>query len=124
VFLSILSVRCTLTEKGFTFWKGETFKPRSEKVSPFAKVKPLNHLPQRQRREILIAILCIWFFIGAAHRDINKAGFQYSGALHLWFGWVAVFLSILSVRCTLTEKGFTFYKGETFKPRSKRFHLL
>jgi hypothetical protein len=32
--------------------------------------------------------------------------------------WVAVFLSILSVRCTLTEKGFTFYKGETFKPPS------
>jgi hypothetical protein len=31
--------------------------------------------------------------------------------------WVAVFLSILSVRCTLTEKGFTFCKGETFKPR-------
>jgi len=37
--------------------------------------------------------------------------------------WVAVFLSILSVRCTLTEKGFTFCKGETFKPPSGALHL-
>jgi hypothetical protein len=25
-----------------------------KKVSPFGKVKPLNHLPQRQRREMFV----------------------------------------------------------------------
>jgi len=27
-----------------------------KKVSPFGKVKPLNHLPQRQRREMFLVI--------------------------------------------------------------------
>jgi len=87
-------------QKGFTFCKGETFKP----PSPAAAPRNVCRRFQIQR-----------FLKGAAHRNMSKMVIAVRCTLCLV--WVAVFLSILSVRCTLTEKGFTFCKGETFKPR-------
>jgi len=51
---------------------------------------------------------------------LTLPGFNITVRCTLCLVWGTVFLSILSVRCTLSEKGFTFCKGETFKTPHQR----